>query len=117
MTDLMIIAIIFAAAGLGVHAIMKHLKGQGACCGGGGYKLRKKKLSNVLYKKTFFIDGMHCDHCKNRVEEIVNDIAGLAGSVDLKKGELTISYAEHVDDALIRAQIERVGYSVTRIEE
>lgn len=117
MADFIIIAIIIIAAGFGLRSTMKHLKGQGACCGGSDYTPRKKKLSNALYKKIFFVDGMHCEHCKNRVEEIVNDIAGLAGSVDLKKGELTISYAEHVDDAVIRAQIERAGYSVIKIEE
>ena len=56
---------------------------------------------------------MHCDHCKNRVEEVVGDIKGVAGKVNLKKGELTVSYAEEVDDELIKSRIERAGYKVT----
>ena len=55
---------------------------------------------------------MHCQHCKNRVEEVVNDIKGIAGKVDLKKGELTVSYAEDVADEIIKARIERAGYEV-----
>ena len=55
---------------------------------------------------------MHCDHCKNRVEEVVNDIKGVAGKVDLKKGELTVSYAEDVSDEIIVARIAKAGYEV-----
>ena len=54
-------------------------------------------------------DGMHCERCKARVEEVVNDIAGLAGSVDLKRGELTVFYAENGEDDLIKSKLERVG--------
>ncbi|MDE6640906.1 MAG: cation transporter [Acetatifactor sp.] len=55
---------------------------------------------------------MHCEHCKNRVEEVVNDIKGVAGKVSLKKGELTVSYAEDVSDELIKEKIERAGYRI-----
>ena len=116
MIDYIVIAIIIAFVAFGVRSTMKHFKGQGGCCGGGSYKPRKKKLSNILYKKTFNVEGMHCEHCKNRVEEVVNDIVGVAGNIDLKKGKLIVSYAEDIDDEVIIAHIERAGYSVTRIE-
>ena len=67
-----------------------------------------------MYEKTFKVEGMHCDHCKARVEEVVNDIKGVAGKVDLKKGELTVSYAEDVDDQLIIARVERAGYIIVQ---
>jgi len=66
----------------------------------------------VLYQKNFKVEGMHCEHCKARVEEVVNDIQGVSGSVNLKKGILTVSYAEDVDDELIKSKVERVGYKV-----
>lgn len=75
---------------------------------------REKKLSKVMYQKSFKVDGMHCEHCKNRVEEVVNDIAGVAGKVSLKKGELIVSYEEEVDDALIASRIEKAGYVITK---
>ena len=115
MENYIIIAIIAVAAGLGIYSAVKHFKGQGGCCGGGSYKPKKKKLKNVLYRKTFKVEGMHCDHCKNRVEEVIGDMKGLAGTVNLKKGELTVSYAEDVADELIKARIERAGYTVTKI--
>lgn len=113
MTDIIIIAVVIVIAAIGIRSTIKHFRGQGGCCGGGGYKPRKKKLKNILYTKTFTVDGMHCDHCKKRVEEVVNDMAGIAGKVDLKKGELTVSYAEEVDDERIIVRIEKAGYTVT----
>ena len=115
MVDYIIIAVLALVVAFGIFSAIKHFKGQGGCCGGGSYKPKKKKLKNVLYQKTFKVEGMHCDHCKNRVEEVVNDIQGVAGKVNLKKGELTVSYAEEVEDELIKSCIERAGYKVTKI--
>lgn len=111
MTDFIIIVIILVIAVFGIRSAVKHFRGQGGCCGGGGYTPRKKKLKNIRYTKTFMVEGMHCDHCKNRVEEVINDMQGLAGHVDLKKGELTVSYAEDVEDSLIIARLEKAGYT------
>lgn len=115
MENYIIIAVIAVAIGFRIYSAVKHFKGQGGCCGGGSYKPKKKKLKNVLYQKTFKVEGMHCDHCKNRVEEVIGDMKGLAGKVNLKKGELTVSYAEDVADEQIKARIERAGYTVTKI--
>ena len=112
MENYIIIGIIAVMVAIGVIYTVKHFKGEGGCCGGGSYKPRRKKLSDVKYKKTFKVGGMHCEYCKNRVEEAVNDIKGVAGKVDLKKGELTVSYAEDVADEIIKTKIERVGYTV-----
>lgn len=112
MTDIIIIVIIAAAAVFGLRSTLKHFKGQGGCCGGGDYKPKRKKLKNVKYQKTFQVEGMHCQHCKNRVEEVVNDVPGIAGVVNLKKRELTVSYAEDVEDAVIRDRIARAGYKL-----
>lgn len=116
MTDYVVISIVVIFTIVGIRSTMKHFKGQGGCCGGGSYKPRKKKLSHVRYKKIFYVDGMHCKHCKNRVEEVVNNIIGVAGSVNLKKGRMIVSYAEDIDDEMIISRIEWAGYSVTKIE-
>lgn len=113
MENIIIIGIIAVVVLIGVVNTVNHFKGQGGCCGGGGsYKPRKKKLPSALYQKTFRVEGMHCEHCKNRVEEVVNGIQGVAGKVNLKKGEVTVSYAEDVSDDVIKARIERAGYTV-----
>ena len=107
-----IIGMIAVMVAIGVIYTVKHFKGESGCCGGGNYKPRRKKLSDVKYKKIFKVGGMHCEHCKNRVEEAVNDIKGVTGKVDLKKGELTVSYADDVVDEIIKSKIERVGYTI-----
>lgn len=116
MENFIIVAIIVVIVAIGISSTVKHFKGKSGCCGGSDYKPKRKKLSEVIFQKTFKVDGMHCENCKQRVEEVVNDIKGVAGKVDLKKGELCVSYAENVDDELIKSRIERAGYIVTEIK-
>jgi len=115
MTDLLIIVLLALLALFGICSAAKHFKGRGGCCGGSGYTPKKKRLKHVLYTKTFSVEGMHCFNCKNRVEELVNDIPGAAGSVNLKKQRLTVSYEKSIDDALLISRIERAGYHITDI--
>ena len=115
MVDYVIIGIIIVIAFFAVRTIVKR-KGRKGCCGSGSdYKPRKKKLQAVIATKVFTVDGMHCEKCANRVTEVVNDIPGVAGVVDLKKGIVTVSYEQEVADEQIKARIERVGYTVTEI--
>ena len=115
MDNYIIIGVIVVIAFLAVRTIVKR-KGRKGCCGSGSdYKPRKKKLKNVIATKIFVVDGMHCEKCANRVTEVVNDIPGVAGVVDLKKGIVTVSYEQEVADEQIKARIERVGYTVTEI--
>ena len=115
MENYIIIGIIIVIAFFAVSTIAKR-KGRKGCCGSGSdYKPRKKKLKNVIATKVFTVDGMHCEKCANRVTEVVNDITGVAGVVDLKKGIVTVSYEQEVADEQIKARIERVGYTVTEI--
>ena len=114
MENYIIIIIIAVFTIIGIGSTVKHFKGKGGCCGNGGYKLKRKKLPNVLYEKSFRIEGMQCKNCKNRVEEIINDIKGIAGRVNLKKGELTIYYAENVDNEVIFHRIRKAGYNISK---
>lgn len=115
MENYIIIGIIIVIAFFAVRTIVKR-KGRKGCCGSGSdYKPRKKKLQAVIATKVFVVGGMHCEKCANRVTEVVNDIPGVAGVVDLKKGIVTVSYEQEVADEQIKARIERVGYTVTEI--
>ena len=117
MENIIIIALIAIGATLGIYSAVKHFKGQGGCCGGSSYKPRQKKLSQVRYQKTFTVNGMHCEHCKRRVEEVINDVPSLSGKVDLKAGKVVISYADSVEDAVIIERLKRVGYTEAEVEE
>ena len=116
MENTVIIGILLVIAFFAIRTIVKR-KGRKGCCGSGSdYKPRKKKLKNVIATKVFAVDGMHCEKCANRVTEVVNDIPGVAGVVNLKKGTVTVSYEQEVPDEQIRAKLQRVGYTVTAIQ-
>lgn len=116
MENSIVIGILIIVVFISIRSTVKHFAGRSGCCGGGGYRPKKKKLAKVIYQKTFHVEGMHCEHCKIRVEEVVNDIKGVAGKVNLKKGELMVAYGEAVDDELIKSRIEKAGYHVTEMQ-
>lgn len=115
MDNYIIIGIIVLLAVIAIGTLVKGSGRKGCCGSGSDYKPRKKKLQAVIATKIFVVDGMHCEKCANRVTEVVNDITGVAGVVDLKKGIVTVSYEQEVADEQIKARIERVGYTVTEI--
>lgn len=117
MENYIIGAIVIILIAVGVLSTVKHFQGKSACCGGGRYRPRKKKLKKILYQKTFLVEGMHCARCSARVEEVVGDIHGISGRVDLKKGLLTVYYAEEVEDEVLGARIAKAGYSLRVAEE
>lgn len=112
MTDGIIIVILVVVLFIGLRSTVKHFTKKGGCCGSSDYKPKRKKLSKVLYKKTFQVEGMQCENCKRRVEETVNDIQGIAGVVNLKKNELVVAYETAVDDDVLIAKLEQKGYSI-----
>ena len=115
MENMIIIGILLVIAIAAIGTLVKR-SGRKGCCGtSGDYKPRKKKLKNGIATKIFVVDGMHCEKCANRVTEVVNDIPGAAGVVDLKKGIVTVSYEQEVPDELIKQRIARVGYTVKEI--
>lgn len=113
MENYVILGVVAVIILIALRSAAKHMKGQGSCCGGGsGYTPRKKKLKTVIATKTFRVEGMHCEKCSGRVTEVVNDIPGVAGVVNLKKGTLTVSYEQEVADEVLRARLDRVGYTL-----
>ena len=112
MDNIIIIVVLAVLVLLGINSMLKHFKGQGGCCGGGNTYVSKKKLKNIIAKKTFIVEGMSCENCKARVERYINDIEGAVGKVNLKKKELLVSMERKVSDEEIKAAIEKAGYIV-----
>lgn len=113
--DIIIIAIIAVLVVFGIRAGVKHFKHESGCCGGSSYTIPAKKLDNVIGQKTLAVNGMTCQHCKNRVEEVINDIDGAAGTVCLKKDIVVVSMSRPIADEVLRAAVEKAGYTVTEI--
>ncbi|MBQ8814384.1 MAG: heavy-metal-associated domain-containing protein [Lachnospiraceae bacterium] len=117
MEDMIIVGVIVILVIVGILSGKKHFKGEGGCCGGGSTPVPKqrKKLGKVVAQKVILIEGMTCEHCKNRVEKCINDIPGAAAKVDLKKKSAVISLETEVSDEQLRAAIEDAGYKVVEI--
>lgn len=116
MTNYIIIAILAVILILGIRSSIKHFRGEGGCCGGSTYKAHKKKLTTVIARKIFTVEGMSCQHCVNRVMEAVNSIDGASGVVHLKRGKVDVSMEREIDDAIIKEAIEKAGYRVTGVK-
>lgn len=110
--NLVVVLIITITVIIAVVPTIKHLKGKGDCCGGSDYKPKKKKLKNIVDRKIFKIEGMHCQSCCNRVTEAINDISGVSAKVNLKNQTAQVYYSKNVADETIIMAVEKAGYTV-----
>ncbi len=117
MTDMILIIIIAVIIGFAAKGAVKHMKGEGECCGGGSSpKAKKKKLTGtIVAEKVIAIEGMHCDHCKNSVERVLNNLDGVASKVQLKKNIAVVSMTRQVSDEELKSAVEKEGFTVTGI--
>jgi len=61
----------------------------------------------------YTVTGMTCEHCVNAVTEEVTQVAGVQTvAVDLATGGLTVTSAEPLDEATVRAAVEEAGYGL-----
>lgn len=112
----LVLVILIVVIVIAVIASRKHMKGQGSCCGGGSDVIEKKKLEGeVVAKKVFHIEGMHCENCKTRIEKQINRIDGALAEVNLKKNIAVVSMTREIPDKEIIQVIERLEYHVTAV--
>ncbi len=63
---------------------------------------------------TYTVTGMTCGHCVASVTEEVGELAGVTGvDVVLETGAVTVTSAEPLDEAAVRAAVEEAGYQLT----
>ena len=63
--------------------------------------------------KSYTVTGMTCSHCVASVTEEVQEIPGVENvDVVLETGSLSVTSAEPVDDAAVRAAVEDAGYQL-----
>ncbi|MCR4763393.1 MAG: heavy-metal-associated domain-containing protein [Lachnospiraceae bacterium] len=116
-SNLIIIVILAVAFFFAIKSTVAHFKGQGACCGGGGSDVRSKprKLDRVIGKKVMRIDGMHCEHCYTRVQNVLNSIDGISAKVIGSRKQAVIKYAKEVSDEVLKKAVNDLGYEVRSI--
>lgn len=110
---ILVIILIFAVKGS-----VKHMMGEGECCGGGSRqkKVKKKKLQKVLATKSVQIERMTCDKCRMRVENALNSVEDINAKVCLHKKEAIVKIGKEIDDGTLEAIIKKQGYEVVSIK-
>lgn len=104
----LVVAIVFAIKGS-----MKHVKGEGGCCGGGSVpKVKKQKIKQSVAVKRIVIEGMTCDNCRKRVENSLNALNQVNAKVSLKDNMAIVTLGENVADEVLREAVEKAGYKV-----
>lgn len=64
-------------------------------------------------KKEVKIGGMHCSHCAAKVEAAIGEIEGVKSvKADPAKGIAVITSTAEIDEAQIKAAIEKAGFEV-----
>ena len=112
MGDYIIVGIVLVIVMFALFSIKKKAKSKASCCGSGAYVAKSRKLKHIAGKKTFHVEGMHCQNCVNRVMEDVQDIPGASASVNLKKEIVTVSMESPMADDILISAIEKHGYKV-----
>jgi copper chaperone len=63
---------------------------------------------------SYTVSGMTCAHCVASVTEEVQEIPGVEDvQVVLETGAVTVTSAEPLDTATVRAAVEEAGYQLT----
>ena len=122
MTDIIILLIVAVIIGFALKGSIKHFKGEGACCGGGGKGLIQGRGKKVLEHDKMgeiilHIEGMHCDNCRRCVIRALKQIEGVSAEVNLKKKQAVVSYDRPVDERRLEQAVEHVGYTVSSVEK
>lgn len=77
----------------------------------------KEKKMNELNKMIVEINQMSCNHCKNRVEEILKNISGIENAeVNLDEKLAEVDYFGAIDENEIKEKINDAGYEFVGIE-
>lgn len=62
---------------------------------------------------TYTVTGMTCGHCVASVTEEVQELDGVEDvQVALETGAVTVTSAQPLDDAAVRAAVEEAGYAL-----
>jgi copper chaperone len=67
-----------------------------------------------MTSQTFTVTGMTCAHCVASITEEVSELAGVtAVDVVLATGAVTVTSAEPLDEAAVRAAVVEAGYELS----
>lgn len=67
--------------------------------------------------KTIYIEGMQCEHCKARVEKVLNSIEGvISADVSLEDKKAIIRTNKDIENNKIIEAIDDIGFTVKEVK-
>lgn len=79
--------------------------------------INKEKIGGGKMKKTIFIEGMACGHCKAAVEKALGQVEGLKSvEVSLEDKKAIVDLDHDLDNGVLKAAVEEAGYEVVNIQ-
>jgi len=74
---------------------------------------RRKEVPTMSVEQTYTVTGMTCGHCVASVTEEVQEVPGVEDvDIVLETGKVTVTSAEPLDEAAVRAAVEEAGYQL-----
>ncbi len=121
MSNLIVIVVLLFIVAWAVKESVRHMHGEGGCCGGGSCersaKPEKKKLEGpVLHSYDFQIEGMHCENCAARVARAINAIDGASAEVNFHQKRAHVDCDRDIIASTIIAAVAQAGYAVKEAE-
>ena len=86
-------------------------------CGAGGdaqkrVRVRDKNKEHYPYCVKIGVDGMTCSHCRERVENALNQEEGVWAQVNLKEGSAVVRMKRELSREELERIIRRAGYTM-----
>ena len=118
MSTIIVAILVIIALGFALRGVLKHWRGEGACCGGGGVSAvppKKELEGRIIGEKVIGIEGMTCGNCKIRVEQALDSIEGAVSEVNLHHNRATLKMTREATDDEIRSALVGSDYKITSI--
>ncbi len=119
MSTVIIIVILAVIIFFAVRSSKKHLTGEETCCSGSVPKVKRKKNKlegAVVSEKEITVNGMHCENCREHVEEALEELDCVSAKVNLRQKTAVVRMTKEVADDTLRKLIEDAGYEVDGIK-
>lgn len=112
-----VLGILVVVVVLALVPAVKHIKGEGGCCGGSGSGIKETKTLDApkIGELELDIEGMHCENCKNSIERRVNKLEGAVCRVNLRKKQAIVEYSRPIDQDAVKRAIEAMDFQVKSI--
>lgn len=121
MINVIIILIIAICVFFGIKSSIKHLKGEGGCCGGGSSSVNIKPLDknrkNYKYDVQIKIPDITCAKCIQKVSNALNSQDGIwAVKINLKSKTAHVLLKNNITQEQVKSIIANTGYSIESYE-